>query len=528
MAKARGEKQQKVRVRFAPSPTGQLHVGGARTALINYLFAKKHKGAFVLRIEDTDVQRGKDAYLKKQLQDLKWLGLSWDEGIQLADNNVSARNNPVIKDKSQEMDVSHIVGNDSIFLEKGNCGPYRQSQRLSVYREQAEKLITENKAYYCFLNETEIQNQKQEAIKNNQPPRVQSPYREWSLQRAKEKINKGACPVIRFKNSVEKKIYAFKDIVRGDVQFPSDMVGDFILMRSSGLPVYNFACAIDDYKMQITHVFRSEEHLANTLRQLMIFESFNWPLPQFGHLSIIQGEDRKKLSKRHGAASVSEYGQQGILSSALINFLALLGWNPKTTQEMFSLCELIEHFSTEGLNSAAAVFDSKKLEWMNSQHLKKLSAMELWKQLDVFFKAEGLKLPESTTWRKQAVETLRSSFSNLCAAVECFRLLSLEHFTVHPSADEVFQWPTTSTVFQMWEQALMAHSQAELTSDDFAQICSSIQKQVQVKGKFLFMPLRVAIIGRPQGAELKQIIPLISRSVLLQRVKKLLQYQKVK
>ena len=278
--------------------------------------------------------------------------------------------------------------------------------------------------------------------------------------------------------------------------------------------------------MQITHVFRSEEHLANTLRQLMIFESFNWPIPQFGHLSIIQGEDKKKLSKRHGAVSVGEYGKQGILPSALVNFLALLGWNPKTVQEVFSLCELIEHFSTEGLNPAPAVFDCKKLEWMNSQHLKQLSALDLWKQLNVFFKAEDLQLPESTVWRTQAVQTLRDSFSNLYAAVECFRPLSSEHFVIHPSAEEVLKWPTTPAVLQMWEQALIAHTQTELTSTDFTQICRSIQQQTQVKGKFLFMPLRVAIMGRPQGAELKQIIPLITRSILLRRVKELIQYQK--
>ena len=217
MSKSEQKKQPVVRVRFAPSPTGQLHVGGARTALINYLFAKKHKGSFILRIEDTDVQRGNDAYLRKQLQDLKWLGLLWDEGIQSVDNNISNRGDNVVDTESREKDVDHIIDTDSTFLEKGAFGPYRQSQRLSLYQEQAEKLIAESKAYYCFLSEEEIQSQKQVAIKKNQPPRIQSPYREWSVQKAKEKISKGARPTIRFKNSVKKKIYTFKDIVRGDM-----------------------------------------------------------------------------------------------------------------------------------------------------------------------------------------------------------------------------------------------------------------------------------------------------------------------
>ena len=338
-----------VRVRFAPSPTGRLHVGGARTALFNYLFAQKHQGAFILRVEDTDLERSQTSYLKDQLNDLKWLGLAWDEG-------------PYVKE-------------DGSLGEKGSHSPYRQSRRLSLYKKYAEQLIQNGQAYYCFLTEAQIQAQKQKALQNLKPAgeaggqksrlpyRVQSPYRDMSLKQAQQKIAAGEKAAVRFKTPL--KNYTFKDMVRGEVSFPSDMVGDFVLVRPSHLPVYNFACAVDDHLMHISHVFRAEEHLANTLRQLMIFEACAWPPPCFGHLSIIQDAKRKKLSKREGSASCSSYKKQGYLPSALVNFLALLGWNPKTTQEIFTLSELIKSFSIEGFKLCPCCFLTKK-NWSGS------------------------------------------------------------------------------------------------------------------------------------------------------------------
>ena len=238
-----------IRVRFAPSPTGWLHLGGVRTALINYLFAKNQKGVFILRVEDTDIERGSDTYLKQQLQDLKWLGLNWDEGP-----HPETLNN------------------------QGSYGPYRQSQRLSLYQKYAQQLIQSGKAYYCFLTDKEIDQMKQSALERKEPLRVISPYRDRDLKEAEEKVREGQPAVVRFKIPETKKDYVLNDLVRGAVTFPSDMVGDFVLLRSNGLPVYNFSCAVDDYSMKISHAFRSEEHLANTLRQMMIFEAFRWPL----------------------------------------------------------------------------------------------------------------------------------------------------------------------------------------------------------------------------------------------------------
>ena len=329
----------RVRTRFAPSPTGGLHLGGARTALINYLFAKNQNGTFVLRVEDTDQARGEETFLHEQLKDLAWLNLHHDEGPNLNQTG-SEHSNREFSNKS-----SINTGQD-----KGNYGPYRQSLRLLLYQKYADKLINEGKAYYCFLTEEEIQKIKQEFLKKNQAPRILSPYRDGSLKQAKERLSRGEKATIRFKSKENKTNYLLKDVVRGEVSFPSDMVGDFVLIRSSGLPVYNFACAVDDHLMHISHVFRSEEHLPNTLRQMMIFEAFNWPLPIYGHLSLILGEDKKKLSKRKGALSCGEYQKQGYLPSAVLNFLALMGWNPKTEQEIFTLPELEKAFSLKGLN----------------------------------------------------------------------------------------------------------------------------------------------------------------------------------
>ncbi|MDE0119284.1 MAG: glutamate--tRNA ligase [Bdellovibrionales bacterium] len=478
-----------VRVRFAPSPTGWLHLGSARTALINYLFAKNQNGTFVLRVEDTDLERGDLAFLQQQINDLKWLGLSWDEG----------------PDPDTQKD-------------QGSYKPYLQSQRLPLYQKCVHQLIKMDKAYYCFLTDQEIDQMKKKALEEKTPFRVNSPYRNGDLQQAQERIKKGESAVVRFKVPEVKKNYVIEDIVRGKVTFPSDMVGDFVLLRSSGLPVYNFSCAVDDYFMKISHVFRSEEHLANTLRQMMIFEAFNWPLPVYGHLSLILGEDRKKLSKRHGAVSCNEYKKQGYLPGALLNFLALMGWNPKTEEEIFSLSELINSFSLKGLNPAPGVFDKKKLNWINSQHLKQVTAESLWEMLTPYFKQKGLIFPNSSSWKEKAVLALRSSFSSLEEAVEVFSVLSKNHFEVHETAKDILKWPSTIEVLNEWKIFLKSYASQEVSPEAFTKACKEIQKKLGVKGKFLFMPIRAAVLGCPQGLELKLIISLIKRDVLLKRI----------
>ncbi len=483
-----------VRVRFAPSPTGYLHVGGARTALYNYLFAKHHGGEFILRIEDTDQARSTEESMQMQINDLAWLGLKWQEGP------------------------------DSISLiDVGPHGPYRQSLRLSIYKEHAEKLLADGLAYHCFMTDDEIEVQRKESLRLGKPPQVNSPYRDWPLAKALEHKEKGHKASVRFKVRT-KKDHVLPDLVRGEVTFPSDMVGDFVMLRSSGMPVYNFCCAIDDALMKISHVFRAEEHLSNTLRQMMLYEAFHYELPKFGHLSIILGSDRQKLSKRHGATSCFEYAQNGYLPEALNNFVALLGWSSPEAQEILSMEEMINQFSYERLNSSPAVFDEQKLSWVNATHLRALPAEELWRRVEPFLTEAGLVMPKDPAWRERALNTLKTSMTNLKDAVELFRPLNEAPVPVKEDAREVLSWPTTKIVIEAWKTGVEKFNSEYMEESDFLKLQDSIKEGLGVKGKHLFQPVRVAVIGTPQGTELKMLVPLLNKKLLIARAEHVLQH----
>ena len=475
-----------VRVRFAPSPTGTLHVGGARTALFNFLFAKKHKGQFIIRIEDTDLQRNDEKFIWEQLKTLKWLGLVWDEGPE----------------------------------SEGSHGPYRQSQRQDIYKKYAEQLIKEGQAYYCFLTDDEISRIKSKTHSHQ----IQSPYRSWSLEKALEKKKEGCPAVVRFKMPDVKKTYELDDMVRGKISFPSDMVGDFILLRSTGMPVYNFCCAIDDSLMKITHILRAEEHLANTLRQMAVMSALQFPSPRFGHLSLILDSHKKKLSKRSGALSCMEYKEQGILPASMNNFLALLGWNPKDNQEIFNLEELIENFCETKLNPAGAVFDENKLKWINARHIRLLPFDELWNLLQPDFNKNGLIFSEDPKWKERAVESLKPSFSNMKEAFEIFRLVSKNYYEIDESAQIIKTWEHSKKVLEKWQFLIEQKNQPCLSLEDFELIKNQIKEECGVKGKFLFMPLRIAMIGRLHGLELNIAVTLLECSTLIERAKKALNH----
>lgn len=482
----------KVRVRFAPSPTGYLHVGGARTALYNYLYAKHTGGEFILRVEDTDVERSTEESMKMQIADLKWLGLKWSEG----------------PDPESLIDV-------------GPYGPYRQSRRLEIYKEHAQRLLDSGQAYYCFMTDEEIEVQRKASMAAGRPPQVNSPYRDWPLAKALEHKEKGGKASVRFK-VVDKKDYVLKDLVRGDVTFPSDMVGDFVILRSSGMPVYNFCCAVDDALMKITHVFRAEEHLSNTLRQMMLYEAFKYELPEFGHLSIILGADKQKLSKRHGATSCHEYSEAGYLPEAMNNFVALLGWSSPAAQEILSMDELIQQFNYDRLNSSPAVFDDQKLLWVNSTHLRALPDAELWKRVEPFLLGAGFVLPQDPEWRIRCLTALKTSMNTLKDAIELFRPLSESPLDVTPEAQEALGWPTTRAVVEAWRSGIEAAKSDYLTEEEFLKLQDSIKDSQGVKGKQLFMPIRVAVIGKPQGTELKMLVPLLHKKTLISRSNEIL------
>ena len=479
-----------VRVRFAPSPTGYLHVGGARTALFNYLFAKQYQGSFVLRVEDTDKNRHQEESLFPLLEHLKWLGLDWDEG-------------PVLDNK----------GNLS---EKGPYVPYRQKDRLSIYKKQALKLIQQGQAYYCFMTPEEEVMQKAKALKQNQPFRVSSPYRNVPLAEAEEKIKQKIPFCIRFKVPDQQTDRVIMDLVRGKVRFSLENLGDFILIRTDGFPVYNFSCAVDDALMDISHIFRAEEHLSNTLKQQLIQEVLRFEPPKTGHLSLIFGQDRKKLSKRTGAVSVEHYRQEGYLPGALINFLALLGWNPGTERELFSKKELVQHFKIEDLNLSAAVFDEKKLLWLNEQHLKAFSDEELLNNIQPFLKSE---FKDRYDELKKLIPTLRSGFKTLKQASGLLEpFLSSSPFNFQESEKSVLNWPKSKILFTKCEDFLQKLSKKFISLEDFKAFQKSMQKEHHLKGKEFFMPLRAAFIGQCEGVEIKIIIQLLDREELIRRI----------
>lgn len=480
-----------IRVRFAPSPTGYLHVGGARTAFYNYLYAKKHKGTFVLRVEDTDEARSTKESLVSMIKDLNWLGLEWEEGPQ-----------------------------DESLNEKGDYGPYLQSERKTIYLEYVQKLIEAGKAYYCFLTEEELEVQREKAKTEKKPFRPQSPYRDWPLEQAQEKL-KAQPAAVRFKNDYGDGSFNFTDLVRGEVALPASMIGDFVIARSTGVPVYNFVCAIDDALMKITHVFRAEEHLNNTLRQLMIMEAFDFSPPTYGHLSIMLGEDKQKLSKRHGAASVSEFQEEGYLPEALTNFIALMGWSSPSGEEILSLQTMINEFSEERLNPASAVFDKEKLKWMNAQYLRAMKPEDFWSKMKAYLE-QGWKFPETQEWIAKTFNALKTSMSTFRDGVELFEMLKLGgRLNLNDQAKEVLTWESTANVFRVWSELLQKSSKDYFDASDVESFTKTVKEEAGVKGKFLFMPLRVASIGRAHGTEIKDLIPLIPREELIKRVEAL-------
>ena len=477
-----------VRVRFAPSPTGYLHVGGARTALYNYLFAKKNKGEFILRIEDTDEARSTEESLRGVVDDLAWLKLMWDEGVDVK----------TLKDV-------------------GPLGPYRQSERLSIYKEVADKLLSEGKAYYCFLTDAELEQQREEARAAGKQPHVNSPYQDWPLAKSLEHLKAGNKGVVRFKTHTLKKDYIFTDLVRGEVKFPSDMVGDFVLLRSDGMPVYNFCCVVDDHLMKITHVFRAEEHLPNTLRQMMIYEGMNWQTPEFGHISLVLDEDRQKLSKRKGAVACGQLKDEGYLPSAVLNFIALLGWSHPEGKEIMSVDDMMQAFDISRLNQSGAIFDRVKFKWMNSMHLRALPNMEIWKQIQPFLARENMDLPKDPAWQEKSIEVFKNYMEILSDAIELYRPLNDKSYVILPESEEALKWEATKAVLTTWKELIAAYPSDYMTEEDFLKIQDEVKNKTGAKGKNLFMPIRVAVIGKPHGAELKILVPLMKKSSLIAR-----------
>src|SRR5205807_5728502 len=348
----------KIRARFAPSPTGQIHVGNARTALFNWLFRSRQGGVYVLRIEDTDLERSEARYETQLLEDLKWMGLDWDEGPDTG----------------------------------GSYGPYRQSDRTEIYRTTALRLVQQQKAYYCFCTSEELERERQQAVASQSAQVYSGKCRRLEPGEAERRLAAGEAAAVRLK--IPEHPIKFHDIVHGPVEFASEVVSDLIIVRSTGMPVYNYVVVIDDAEMKITHVIRGDDHLSNTPKQVALYEALGLPVPEFAHLSTILGPDRERLSKRHGATSIANFRDMGILPEALVNYLALLGWAPTGgTRETFTPQELVKEFSLERVTPSPAVFDMEKLYWLNRHYIKQTQSERIHNLARPFFQKAGL-LPE--------------------------------------------------------------------------------------------------------------------------------------
>ena len=352
-----------VRVRFAPSPTGQLHIGGVRTALFNWLFSRHHKGKFILRIENTDTLRSQEDFTKSIIENLKWLGLRWDEGPEIG----------------------------------GEYGPYFQSQRFSIYKESAKTLLTQGKAYLCYCSMEELEAKKKKIQRTEIFPLYDGRCRNLS-EREKEKFKKeGRKPTVRFKVNWEGTL-TVRDFLRGEVIFDSKILGDFIILKSDGTPAFNFANVVDDALMKITHVIRGDDHLSNTPRQLLIYNALGLKPPLYAHIPMILGKDASKLSKREGATSIDYYREKGYLPWAVINYLALLGWSTPNSQQFFTKEEIIQKFSLNGINKSPAIFDSQKLQWMNAEYIRRMKSEELVELFIPYLRKKG--------WIKEKINPL--------------------------------------------------------------------------------------------------------------------------
>jgi len=458
-----------LRVRFAPSPTGELHVGGARTALYNWLWARKERGTFVLRIEDTDLARSERRYAEGIMDALRWLGLDWDE-------------------------------------------LYYQSERLPIYRKYVERLLEEGKAYPCFCTPEELAERRRKALARGKAPEYDGHCRDLSEAERKRYLAQGRKPAIRFRVSEETKETSYHDFLRGEVHFRRLTTGDFVIQKADGSPTYNLACVVDDHEMGITHVLRAEDHISNTPKQVWLYRALGWEPPAFGHLSVILGPDRKKLSKRHGATSVEALKEMGFLPEAVVNHLALLGWSPDTGEEVFTLEELVERFSLERVNLAPQVFDLDKLKWLNRKHLARLAPKELLARARPFL-SEWSGVPEG----------------QLAAALLLVRpgISTLGELREHPDLASILQRPELTPEVaaelrgsQAILQAIKARLPVPLKAEDLRPLVKQVAEELGVPRRDVFHALRLALTGRSQGPELAGIVAVLG----LEEVKARIEY----
>jgi nondiscriminating glutamyl-tRNA synthetase len=480
-----------VRVRYAPSPTGHLHIGNARTALFNYLFARSQQGKFIIRIEDTDKKRNISGGEESQLKYLKWLGMDWDESVDVG----------------------------------GEFGPYRQSERNDIYQTYYNQLLENGHAYKCYCTEAEIEAERDEQMERGETPHYSGKCRHLTAQERAELESEGREPSIRMVVP-EGKTFTFNDMVKGSVSFESEGMGDWVMIKKDGTPTYNFAVTIDDYLMKISHVLRGDDHISNTPKQLMVYEALGWEPPVFGHMTLIVNESRKKLSKRDESIIqfIEQYEELGYLPEALFNFITLLGWSPSGEEELFTKEEFIKIFDAERLSKSPALFDTNKLTWMNNQYMKKIDvdrAMEL--TVPHLIKAGRLSenlTEEKQQWVKSLVGLLQEKMSFGAEIVELSEMFFKDEAEYEVDAKEVLSAETVPEVLKAFSEEL--EGLQAFKADEIKAAMKAVQKSTGQKGKNLFMPIRAAVSGQTHGPDLPQTIELLGKEKVLERIQKII------
>ena len=461
----------KIRVRFAPSPTGYLHVGNARTAILNWLCARHFGGAFILRIEDTDVERSALESEQSIVNILKWLGLDWDEGPEIG----------------------------------GDYGPYRQSERKSTYMEEIAKLLASGAAYYCFCTKEELEKERQRAIEEKRMPGCSSMCRNMTTQEQERLRRLGIKPAVRFRMPDEKIV--LRDLVQGEIIFDSVNITDFVIQREDGSCTYNFAVVIDDAHMKITHVIRGNDHVSNTPKQMMLYKALGYDMPEFAHIPMITGLDGVRLSKRHGHSSVEELRESGYLPQAVVNYLSLLSWSSETGDEILPVERLIKEFDFKRILRSPAAFDPVKLNWLNGVYIRALSEEEREKQAVPYLERAGM-IENNPERRAKIIEAVKDRVETLSEFPKYAAIFFKNSVTITGDEEkELIQRKSSQAVFQCLLQYLSGLK--ELTVESFQTVMKSVQEDTGIKGKDLWMPVRIALTGRMHGPELPKVLEII-------------------
>ncbi len=486
-----------IRVRFAPSPTGYLHIGGLRTALYNYLFAKKNGGKFVLRIEDTDQTRFVEGAIENLIHSLEWAGVKYDEGVFVEDGNV---------------------------VEKGDFGPYVQSKRLHIYREYVDKLIEEGHAYYCFCSKDRLETIREEQKMKGLVPKYDGFCRNVSLEDARKRVADGEEHVVRLKLPHNKDIH-FHDIVRGDIVINTNDIDDQVLLKSDGYPTYHMAVVVDDYLMGITHIVRGEEWLPSTPKHIYLYEAFGWEKPVYVHLPTVLNKERKKLSKRHGDVSVDDFRNKGYLPEGLVNYLALVGWSPEDNQELLSMDEMVQKFSFERVSKTGGIFDKDKLDWVNGHYIRSSSTEEIKDLAIPYLLEKGFVdtdfVKSNNDWMLMLIDTVKESLSTVSEISEKVEFIFQDELNIEEEVYREFLNDENSKV--LMRAIIEELSFIEEVDMDYAKtFMKTIQKNTGIKGKNLFMPVRVALTGSAHGPELVNVLFLLGKDKMIKRANNIL------